>query len=192
MGDQPHQPMTIFLEPYHPNWKTEFEHLNKVLAEKLRELIHIADIQHIGSASIPGLIARPILDIDILIANKKPLTDIKARLEKIGYQSKVEQGIPGRFAVRQMSATVPFTGSKRNGQAHHLYVCYADSIALKNHIFFRDTLRNDKDLLEQYAALKKSLANNSTIPREDYVTMKTDSILSVLAAAGLNETELPT
>jgi len=182
--------MTKFIEPYNPNWKTEFENIRQVIETELGDLNPQIEIQHVGSTSISGLFAKPILDIDIIIENKNLLSDIARRLEKIGYKSKGEQGIAGRFAFRQTSGFTPLTATKNKWQSHHLYVCYADSLALKNHILFRDILRKDKDLSEKYSELKKSLTDNLKITREEYTTRKTDFIISVLATAGLNEKEL--
>lgn len=180
--------MTKFIEPYNPDWKTAFEKIKQVLKTVLGN--SKADIQHVGSTAIPGLYAKPVLDIDIIIENKNLLNDITAQLEETGYKSKGQQGIAGRFAFRQTSEYTPFTTSRHKWQPHHLYVCYADSLALKNHILFRDSLINDKDLIEKYSNLKKSLTDNMKITREVYTTKKTDFIITVLAAAGLSEQEL--
>lgn len=182
--------MAIFIEPYNPNWKTEFESIKQVIEAQFNDLRHHMNIQHIGSTSVHGLFAKPILDIDIIIDDKSLLQDIATRLEKIGYKSKGEQGVPGRFAFRQTSDVTPLTKSKKKWQSHHLYVCYADSLALKNHLLFRDTLRKDKDLLQEYSELKQSLTDDLKITREEYTTKKTDFIISVLAKAGLSEKEL--
>lgn len=157
---------------------------------ELHDFIPFIAIQHVGSTSIQGLCAKPILDIDIILDNKEHLKEITARLEKIGYRSKGDQGIPGRFAFRQRSGMTPFTRSKRIWQSHHLYVCYTDSLALKNHILFRDALRNNKELLEKYAEFKKTLVSNLKITREDYAKRKTDFIVAVLATSGLSKNEL--
>ena len=61
--------MTKFIEPYNPNWKIEFEKINQVIKAQLNGLE--IDIQHVGSTAISGLIAKPILDIDIIINNKR-------------------------------------------------------------------------------------------------------------------------
>ena len=182
--------MTKFIEPYNSNWKTEFENIKQFIETELGDLTMQTDIQHIGSTSIPGLFAKPILDIDIIIRNKALLPTITVRLEKIGYKYKGEQGISGRFAFRQTSDFVPFNVRNNKWQSHHLYVCYSDSLALKNHIIFRDILRNDKDLVERYSELKKSLTDSLKITREEYAIRKTDFIISVLAMAGFTETEL--
>lgn len=182
--------MAKFIEPYNPDWKTEFEGIRQVLEAELNDLAPMTDIQHVGSTSIPGMFAKPILDIDIIIYNKSLLGSVTTTLRRIGYESKGDQGIPGRFAFRQASDSTPFAIVKNKWLPHHLYVCYNDSLALKNHILFRDTLRKDKNLQEKYSNFKKSLAGNLKITREEYTTKKTDFIISVLAAAGLSETEL--
>lgn len=180
--------MSKFIEPYNPDWKIEFEKIAGVLKAELNGLK--IDIQHIGSTSIPGLFAKPILDIDIIIHQKDLLNDIKIKLERIGYKSKGEQGITGRYAFRQTSDFTPVITSKYKWQPHHLYVCYSDSLALKNHLLFRDALRKDKDLVDKYSQLKKSVTENLDITREEYTTLKTDFIISVLLTLGLEKAEL--
>jgi GrpB-like predicted nucleotidyltransferase (UPF0157 family) len=182
--------MTKFIEPYNPNWKTEFENIKQVIVTELNDIIPQIDIQHVGSTSVKGLFAKPILDIDIIIADKTLLNNITLRLEKIGYNSKGEQGIPGRYAFRQKSDLTPMTNKNRKWQSHHLYVCYADSLALKNHLLFRDILNSNEELKEKYSELKKSLTENFAITREEYTSKKTEFIVSVLATAGLNEKSL--
>lgn len=179
-----------FIEPYSPKWKSGFESIKQAIESGLGGLAHQIDIQHIGSTSVEGLVAKPILDIDIIIENKLLLPGITAGLERLGYTARGEQGIPGRFAFRQQSDKTPITGTNENRHPHHLYVCYADSPALKNHILFRDALRNDPDLLRSYADLKMSLAADLTIAREEYTIRKTGFIISVLARAGLNMQDL--
>ncbi|HSK12382.1 MAG TPA: GrpB family protein [Phnomibacter sp.] len=182
--------MTNLLEPYNPNWKMEFGHIKQVLERELSCLNSNIDIEHIGSTSIEGLFAKPILDIDIILVEKDLIGDITLKLEKIGYRSKGEQGIPGRFAFRQTNDFVPYTIPTRKWQEHHLYVCFADSSAAKNHLLFRDALRKDKQLAAQYSQLKISLTGNEKMTRAEYSKLKTDLIVSVLAMQGLTEAEL--
>ena len=182
--------MTNFIEPYNPNWKSEFEKIKQVIESELKELYPLTDIQHVGSTAIPGLFAKPILDIDIIIDHKDLLLPISLNLEKLGYKNKGEQGIEGRFAFRQTSNFVPLSAMENKWQQHHLYVCYKDSLALKNHLLFRDILRNNKAVMEQYAALKQYLFNGLKLSGEEYNIRKTDFIISVLATTGLDETAL--
>ncbi len=180
--------MIDLIRPYSPDWKTSFEKIETVLETTLKGLD--ISIQHVGSTSIPGLYAKPILDIDIVIENKTLLNEISARLEKIGYKNKGEQGISGRFAFRQTSEFTPATATKQTWQSHHLYVCFSDSLALKNHLLFRDTLLQDKLLAERYSALKMALVKEKGMTREEYTKRKTEFIISVLTSLGLDTNEL--
>ncbi|MBL0355606.1 MAG: GrpB family protein [Chitinophagaceae bacterium] len=174
--------------PYDPEWKLQFEKIREVY---LNHLIGLeVGIQHVGSTAIPGLFAKPILDIDIIIEESEILNEVTKRLEGLGYLSKGDLGIPGRFAFRQSSEFTPLTHASKKWQPHHLYVCFANSLALRNHLLFRDTLRNRADLAMKYSALKKSLTNRLLFTRAEYTTRKTDFIISVLAIAGLDDDEL--
>lgn len=180
--------MANFIEPYNTNWKTEFDNLKQVLLKALDGFE--IDIQHVGSTSIPNLFAKPILDIDIIIDDKALLDGISARLEKIGYINKGEQGIPERFAFGQASELVPQIDTYRKWQLHQLYVCLSDSLALKSHLLFRDILLNDKNLAREYSQMKINLTKEKGMTRENYTKQKTDFIISVLAKNGLTEKDL--
>ncbi len=180
--------MSKFIEPYNPAWRTEFEKIHSVIKAELHDL-DIA-VQHVGSTSIPGLVAKPILDIDIILTDKDLLGNVAQRLEDLGYKSMGEQGIAGRFAFKQISEFVPLTFPRGKWQAHHLYVCYADSLSLKNHLLFREALLNDQNLLESYSQLKEALTDDPKITKEAYWKQKTAFIVSVLDKMGLSATEL--
>ncbi|WP_019988707.1 GrpB family protein [Rudanella lutea] len=180
--------MQALIQSYRPEWKREFDSLKTALEHALQGLA--VTVQHVGSTAIPGLVAKPILDIDIIIHDKSLLKPIDRILQQLGYHSRGEQGIPGRFAFRQSRVTTPRTADGRAWMEHHLYVCFADSLALKNHIRFRDALLQDPKLTEAYAQLKLHLVSQPGMTRERYTTLKTEFILSVLSGAGLAHTEL--
>ncbi|MCX6318795.1 MAG: GrpB family protein [Bacteroidetes bacterium] len=180
--------MLHLIQPYDPRWKSAFEQLRQVLADALSGME--VDIQHVGSTSIPDLCAKPIIDIDIIILSPSLLLAVSSILEKLGYIAKGEQGIPGRFAFRQSSTKVPIQNDFHAWQEHHLYVCYADSVAVKNHLLFRDALWKNATLVKEYASLKERLLQEKGMTRERYNRLKTDFILAVLASAGMNENEL--
>lgn len=180
--------MQLQLEPYNPQWKTEFEKLQQVLAIILKDIP--VTIEHIGSTAIPGMIAKPILDIDIIPEKEESLPFILKLLEEAGYISKGEQGVPGRFAFRQMNSFTPVASSGIEWMPHHLYVCFANSLALKNHLVFRDALLSDQTIANNYYQLKKKLLNEKGMTREVYNKRKTEFVLSVLACKGLTEEEL--
>jgi GrpB-like predicted nucleotidyltransferase (UPF0157 family) len=180
--------MMKFIEPHREEWKVEFENLKSVLYSLLES--YEVDIQHVGSTAIPNVFAKPILDIDIILDDKSLLDGISERLEKNGYTNKGDKGISGRFAFRQNSEWTPKTNNHKKWQEHHLYVCYSDSLALKNHLLLRDALLNDKRLAEQYSMLKFNLANQEGMTREKYTKQKTDFIITVLTTLGFDNNEL--
>jgi GrpB-like predicted nucleotidyltransferase (UPF0157 family) len=180
--------MINLIEPYDPDWKTGFEKIKIVLETELKNID--IDIQHVGSTSIPGLCAKPILDIDIIIDKQTLLDDVSTRLAKIGYLNKGEQGITGRFAFRQISAFTPETAIQQKWLAHHLYVCFSDSLALKNHLLFRNALLQNRELVERYSALKMDLVKEKGMTREEYTKRKTEFIISVLTSLGLEPNDL--
>lgn len=178
----------IIVESYNPAWKTGFDQLKIALKELFQG--YDLDIQHVGSTSIPGLAAKPILDMDIIIEDKSQLAVISPILERAGYINRGEQGIPGRFAFRQQTKYTPVSPDKKEWMEHHLYICYQDALALKNHLLFRDALLKDNQLMEQYAELKMQLASRPGMTREEYTRRKTDFILTVLQGLGVSSVEL--
>lgn len=178
----------IPFEPYNPAWADRFLQLKLRLEAILSD--YALDIQHVGSTSIPGLPAKPILDIDIIIEDPSLLTGISSELEKAGYHNRGDQGIPERFAFRQQSIYTPDSPERTKWMEHHLYVCFSDSLALKNHLLFRDALSADKALCMQYAALKERLTGRNGISREQYTREKTEFILEVLRKQGMTVVEL--
>ena len=169
-------------------WREEFNRICEVLKAHLTHFP--TDIQHVGSTAVPGLASKPILDIDIIIADKSMLTGVSAKLEQMGYINRGDQGIPGRFAFRQQSVYTPETLDRQTWMEHHLYVCYADSLALKNHLLVRDALLMDAQLMTQYAGLKMQLATTPGMTREEYTRQKTAFILTLLKGLGLSADEL--
>ena len=177
----------LILSPYNPNWPNEFENLREVIHGQLNGLI--SEIQHVGSTSVPGLVAKPVIDMDVVMEDVVLLPHIIKRLEAIGYEYRGDQGIPDRFAFRQLSADTPQTKPSRLWLTHHLYVCLAGSLALRNHLRFRDALRSNSELMRKYADLKLLLSQH-VISREQYGKEKTNFILSVLTTIGFTPTEL--
>lgn len=176
--------MIAIIQPYNPAWKLQFEQLKQVLATVLKDVT--IDIQHVGSTAVPRLNAKPILDIDIIIDNVNQLEAIREQLQQVGYLYKGDQGIPDRFAFRQSSTQTPLTDIIRHWQEHHLYVCIANSVAVQNHIVFRDALLQNQQLVEQYNQLKLNLVQQSGMTRALYNTSKTAFIIAVLQDAGLD------
>jgi len=176
--------MSIYLESYNRNWKIEFERLKAVLMAALEG--SDIEIQHIGSTAVPGLLSKPILDIDIIVNDANSLERISESLILLGYIGKGEQGVPGRFAFRQRSESTPKVEDNSKWQQHHLYVCLEDSPSLKNHLMFRDILLKHPALVTEYAQLKERLAREPGMTREYYTVRKTEFITKILRSVGFD------
>jgi GrpB-like predicted nucleotidyltransferase (UPF0157 family) len=120
--------MRVTVRTYDPQWPRDFERIKLDLEAALRG-VNLLRIEHVGSTSVPGLAAKPILDIDVVVpVEAVPL--VVALLTAIGYQDEGELGIPGRHALR----------SPADGLACHVYVCVDGCLALANHLAVRDVL----------------------------------------------------
>lgn len=167
----------IFLEAYNPKWpsiaKDEIEHLKKLLPRE-----HILDIQHVGSTAIPGMTAKPIIDIQIavdsLAAAKQFAIEI---LEENGYVFWHDNPDPQRmFFVKGMP---PF-GKRRT---HHVHICEPSYSQWINKILFRDYLIAHPEKAQEYAALKMALSEKHTHDRERYTDAKKEFVEEVLKMA---------
>ena len=175
----------IYVTKYDPRWALEFQELKRLFAEKLGDLI--LKIEHVGSTSVPGLAAKPILDIDIIITDDLELQQkVISELEKIGYKHLGDLGITGREAFQRRNDKVPFTGNGRQWMKHHLYLCRVGSIGLQNHLLFRDYLRKASLEKEKYSKLKQELATRFPDDIDAYIDGKTDFIIDILKRAGLD------
>ena len=127
-------------------------------------------IEHVGSTAVPGLAAKPIIDMDVLLRSEADLPLAICRLASGGYQRQGDLGVPGREAF----ATPP------NEIAHHLYVCPPDSREYRRHIALRDYLREHPDCASRYAKLKRGLAQRFRHDREAYNLAKTEFVHEIL------------
>jgi GrpB-like predicted nucleotidyltransferase (UPF0157 family) len=161
----------VAIADYDPRWPETFAAVHSQLAGVLGPLAQ--RIEHVGSTAVPGLPAKPIIDLDVVIATPADLPEVIRRLHTIGYHHQGDLGIPGREA---------FT-SPADAPAHHLYVCPADSPELARHLAFRDCLRTHPEQAHAYAELKRSLAERFRTDRDAYSHGKTSFIEQTLAAA---------
>ena len=157
----------MLIEEYNVQWPKQFEIIKDVLEKSLKSYVRI---EHVGSTSIKGMFAKPIIDIDIEINNKNDLLQIKTELEDIGYVYCGDQGIPGREAFKRDRKNK--LGALDTIQ-HHLYVCASDNLEFRKHILFRDYLRNHKEAVDQYNSIKNDIIRRyGENNREKYVEVK--------------------
>lgn len=167
----------IELVPYNSQWPIMATAEIKLLREVLPNN-HLLDIQHVGSTAIPGIQAKPVIDIQIavdsLLAIKQTAIDT---LKTIGYEYWYENPDPERlFFAKGMP---PF-GEKRS---HHVHIVEPSSRHWQEKILFRDYLIAHPDYAHQYEALKIRLAKQYTHNREKYTEAKTEFIKDIIQKA---------
>ena len=167
----------IIVVPYDPNWAHEFERIKAELMPVLSDCV--LAIEHVGSTSVPGLYAKPIIDIDIVIEKEK-FDQVKARLAGIGYSHEGNLGVEGREAF-------DYEG-KPHLMEQHLYVCGKDADELKRHIALRDFLRANQEYRDKYSAVKKEMAKKHPHDIDRYIDGKQPVILEIYEKCGLDTT----
>jgi GrpB-like predicted nucleotidyltransferase (UPF0157 family)/predicted kinase len=161
----------VVISDYDNDWPTLFGQIAEPVRQALDDIVDA--IEHIGSTAVPGLAAKPIIDIDVVVRSVADVPVAIARLRKLGYVYQGDKGIAGREA---------FTWPP-HAPRHHLYVVVAGSKPHADHVRFRDYLRRQPEIAREYAELKKALANQHTDDRERYTEAKAEFISRVLAAA---------
>jgi GrpB-like predicted nucleotidyltransferase (UPF0157 family) len=159
----------IVISEYDLHWPELFRELRDGLPPGLR--MRVRSIEHIGSTAVPGLAAKPIIDIDVVVAEQADVAEAIAMLAAAGYPHKGNAGVPGREAFDQ-PPHLP---------EHHLYVCVEGAAPLVAHLRLRDHLRANPDTAREYAALKRELAAAYGDDRAGYTEAKTAFIEAVLA-----------
>lgn len=165
----------VIVRPYDESWAKAFECIKGELAQALGELA--LRIEHIGSTSVPGLSAKPIIDIDVVIKDRSLLGEVIAALAEIGYFHEGDCGIPGREAF-------DYKG-KEHLMQHHLYVCAEDSSELKRHLAFRDHLRSHPRTVSEYSRIKEEGARLCPNDIDGYIKHKSPFIEKIYRQIGL-------
>jgi len=163
---------------YDPDWARTFQRLKRQVWRSVCDLS--IGIEHVGSTSVPGMAAKPVIDMDIVVAARSTVPLLILRLAELGYEHRGDLGIRDRESFSAPDGKPP----------HHLYVCVQNSLALQNHIAFRDYLRKHPSDVLAYSALKKRLAERFPNDGDQYVKGKTWFIVSLLKKCGLTGEDL--
>lgn len=174
--------MRVTVVPYDSVWPVLFETIRQLLEAALAGVSH-QGIEHVGSTSVPGLAAKPILDIDVVVRREALDAAIDA-LVAVGYTHEGDKGVPDRHFLR------PSPDDEHAGIARHVYVCVEGSLSLRNHLAVRDTLRARPDLRDAYGAVKLALAEQDLHGIEDYIDGKSEILQQLLAASGVSTDDL--
>ncbi|MBP7689711.1 MAG: GrpB family protein [Thermoflexales bacterium] len=160
----------VALVPYDPQWADQFEAEKQAISAALAD--RVVAIQHIGSTAIPGLAAKPVIDIMLVVRQLADFVACIAPLHRLGYSFiDYPQNIDRKFFRKGQPRT------------HHLHIVAEDNAELRDHLIFRDALRADVTLRDEYAALKYVLATRFKTDRAHYSDSKTQFVRRVIEAA---------
>jgi GrpB-like predicted nucleotidyltransferase (UPF0157 family) len=160
----------VLVVEYDPLWPTVYQEEAKVISHALDH--DFVEMHHIGSTSVPGLCAKPIIDILVAVTRFRPVEEYSRRLAPLGY----------RYVSHEDDAIRLFF-HKRPVRTHHLHIVEHGSWEYQRHLIFRDYLRTHAVVAQEYGRLKRELADRFTNDRATYTASKTSFIADVVAMA---------
>ena len=166
---------SVVVLPYDEQWEQAFAHIKDEIQEPLGSLA--LRIEHIGSTSVRGLSAKPIIDIDVVIKDYSVFDAVVTVLKEIGYHHEGDLGISAREAFKY--------DGKEHLQKHHLYVCPQDSAELKRHVAFRNYLRSNPEAVIEYSRIKEEGAALYPKDIEKYIQHKSPFIEKIYREIGV-------
>ncbi len=168
----------VEVHAYDSEWPRSFEQIH---AHVWPVVQHAAmSLEHVGSTSVPGLPAKPVIDACIVVASRRDIPHVVKALAKVGYAHRGDLGVPDREAFKQPPGL----------PKHHLYASHRGSLSLKNHLGLRDYLRAHPESALDYGELKVMLAKRYPEDIDAYIAGKTEFILGILQRIGLTREEL--
>jgi GrpB-like predicted nucleotidyltransferase (UPF0157 family) len=147
--------------PHSPGWAAEFRAEADRLADRLGD--EVVAVHHVGSTAIPGISAKPIIDLLLEAREVERLDGFHSEMAALGYEARGEFGIPGRrFFVKS-------AGPRRT---HHIHAFATGDPELERHLAFRDYMISHPDEARAYGRLKESLAEEFPTDIEGYMVGK--------------------
>lgn len=169
----------IQLEAYNPDWPQHFEALKTTLTQRLKS--PYLSIEHVGSTSVPGLVAQPTLTLDIVVSSHWAVSAILQEMAQWGYTSMRHGDTPGCEVLVTPEANALYP------MAHQIYVCPVESPTLHQHLLLRDYLRQSPEQTQAYSALKSSVVKRYPTDHNAYKGAKTRFLNRLLAEARENK-----
>ena len=158
---------------YDPDWPEWFQSIHDRVWPSIEDIA--IRIDHVGSTSVAGLAAKPIIDMDIVVTGPDDVRAVIDRLSRIGYRWRGDFGIPGREAFeRPTEPDLPM---------HNLYLVIEDNKPHLDHWLLRDLLRENPQARDQYAELKKRNAELADDDMDVYVAAKAGFVAGLLTRA---------
>lgn len=181
-------PKHIIVVEYDPAWPLIFQEMAAIYQRIVGTMV--VDIQHVGSTSVPGLAAKPILDIDLILEDRSQLVELIPALENLGYSHRGDLGISERESFKALTPAAPQDGSGRTWMRHHLYACVQGHQSVRNHLALRNYLRAHPEAVQEYGQLKQALARQHPYDIDAYIAGKTPFIIGLLRKTGFSEEDL--
>lgn len=153
---------------YNHNWSSDYQKEERSIRAILQD--ELVNIFHIGSTSVPGLKAKPIIDILLVVNDIHKLDSFSKQFQESGYEVKGEFGITGRRYFRK-------GGVRRTHQIHAFQ--YNNIEEIERHLAFRDYLREHPEVCRQYGEIKSQLAKQYPNDIDGYCNGKDDFVKSV-------------
>jgi GrpB-like predicted nucleotidyltransferase (UPF0157 family) len=136
---------------------------------------HALRVDHVGSTAVPGLAAKPVIDMDIVVTDESKIRPVTEALRPLGYQWRGDLGVEGRQALKHI-------GHDELPQ-HHLYLVVDGNRAHQDHVLLRDLLRDDPDARERYGSLKRQNVATADGDMDVYVAAKATLVAELLTRA---------
>lgn len=163
---------TVCVREYDPVWGERFEREKELLLKQFSG--EILEVSHGGSTSVPGMAAKPIIDMFAAVPNLTETENLRARLESLTYNYRGEEGVPGRVLYAK--------GSEEN-RTHHLNLVEKTNEQWLNHISLREYYIRYPEVAKEYMELKEKLAAEFPNDRSAYGRGKREFVQSVLNQA---------
>jgi GrpB-like predicted nucleotidyltransferase (UPF0157 family) len=158
------------LQPHNPRWRADYEAEAAALRARLGDAL-IA-VHHIGSTAIPGIAAKPIIDILVEATSLDAIDGRNAAMEAAGYEARGAFGIEGRRYFKRLGAPPVVPG-------FHVHAFQQGSPHIARHLRFRDYLLAKPQVAHAYSALKLSLCDAAGALPADYAARKADFVAQI-------------
>ena len=172
----------ITIASYDEDWPKRFDEIRDCLRSELTGEGGDFDVEHFGSTAVPGLVARPLLDLCVVVSDPSAFRPLFSGLARLGYIYEQAQGVPGLHTFRRKGPDVPFLEHKRDFSPHRLFVSVRGALELSRHLAFRDHLTQNAQDRAAFAKVKIDLAPHADAA--EYGRAKAVFIESVMSRVG--------
>jgi len=161
--------MRVLMEPHNSDWIWQYQ-------QEAARIVTAAGpnavaVHHVGSTAIPGIYAKPVLDLLLVVQSADALDEKQSEIEALGYEARGEYGIPGRRFYRR--------GNSQGDRTHQIHAFGVGSPQIARHLAFRDYMIAHPEIAQEYSNLKRQLAANHPNDIEAYMDGKDEFIQEI-------------